>query len=83
MLKIPKVSFETVNEMGTKASKDSKGMQKILEEFTSQQPALVAMLSVLSNSVPVLAPVYVASLVWKAIKTECENSVLESFMDDK
>jgi len=83
MLKIPKVTFETVNEMSMKAGKDKKAMEKVLEEFTSQQPALVSMLSVLSNLATQLAPIYSAALIWKAIKTECENSELQSFMDTK
>lgn len=83
MLKLPKVSHETITGLNKKASEEKhKGamMEEVMGEFVSEQPALVSLLSALTTPFP---PMYVACLVWKALKIECENSVLESFMDVK
>ena len=84
MLKIPKVSFETIDELSREMEGDKqkvkKALQDMMEEFASEQPALLSLIS--SASVPML-PIYAACIAWKVIKIECENSELESFMDVK
>ena len=83
MLKIPRVTMETIGEINKKAAVEKvKGaaVLEIMEEFALEQPALVSLLGAFN---PPLPPLYAAGLIWKAIKMECENSELQSFMDVK
>ena len=86
MLKIPKVTIETMQKI-TEAwgRKEDEGkekyvqrLQSLLEEFASEQPALLSMISQMGE-IPTMT---VAMTVYKIIKTECENSTLQSFLDN-
>ncbi len=83
MLKIPEVTNETINEMSRGAEdkqEASRMMQTLMTQFSLEQPALVNMISAVATP---MSPMYVACLTWKAIKMECANSELQSWMDIK
>ena len=87
MLKIPKVTIETMQKIseiwGRKEDEEkekyTQRLQSLLEEFASEQPALLSMISQMGE----ISTMTVAMTIYKVIKTECENSELQSFMDVK
>lgn len=90
MLKLPKVTMETMEKISNAVQKKeneeqeevTQRMQDWLEEFASEQPALMTMISRLGE-LKGEPNVSIAMVVYKIIKTECENSELKSFMDVK
>lgn len=87
MLKLPKVTFRTMDNI-TKPLLGKTGedirfeevMQKLVEEFASEQPALMTAISQFKD-LGEFGHISTAVLIWKAIKTECECSELQSFLD--
>ena len=87
MLKIPRVSYETMDYVCRKVGFDEenreqlrKNVEKMVEEFASEQASLMSIVANFDN-MGKSGYIGVAAVVWKAIKTECENSELNSWMD--
>ncbi len=83
MLKIPEVKDETLNQISRGAEDKQKALQMmnaIMNEFIAEQPAIVRMIGAIATPI---SPMYAACVTWKAIKEECANSELQSWMDVK
>lgn len=86
MLKLPKVAFRTIEgimqayEKKKKPEQIVESVHSLIEEFASEQPALMALVAQFPDTGQA-GYLATAAVVWKALKAQCECSELQSFMD--